>query len=253
MLHMICNSTALRLVRTSSQGERGEAWQNMLQRHEPRTHQRAANQLVQLLNADLSGELEDKTLSWERMITNYEEQAEKASADYLRVGIWLSNAADSAIKTHMLMRTGLVRWAAFRQEMMSRARARKSSAGLSPTLMGIGAFALGMGKCKCKNGTGVASCEKCGKPGHLADQCLSDHGVHMFEQFRILGCVCHGGPSIGRASEKQFLSYLTIETCASRTVFPRNWAPSVPIFPTMSIKRDDFCLFQRRSWTRVAR
>ena len=49
---------------TSSRGEGAEAWQELVQRFEPRTHQRGSNQLMQLLNADLSGDLDDKTLLW---------------------------------------------------------------------------------------------------------------------------------------------------------------------------------------------
>ena len=90
-----------------------------MQRCEPRTQQRAANQLVQLLNVDLSGDIEDKTLSWERMIHTYEEQTRKICAEDLRVGVWLSNAPESTLKTHMLMRTELVRWADFRAELIS--------------------------------------------------------------------------------------------------------------------------------------
>ena len=101
-----------------------------MQRYEPRTQQRAANQLVQLLNVDLSGDMEDKTLSWERMTHTYEEQTGKIFAEDLRVGVWLSNAPESALKTHMIMRTDLVRWADFRAEMISCTRTLKASSGL---------------------------------------------------------------------------------------------------------------------------
>ena len=45
-----------------------------------------------LLNADLSGNLEDTTLSWERMIKTYLGQTGKVYAEDLGVGVWLSNA-----------------------------------------------------------------------------------------------------------------------------------------------------------------
>ena len=51
----------------------------------------------------------------------------------------------AAIKAHMLMRTELVRWAGFRQEMMTCTRALKASACFTPTPMDIGAFSLGKG------------------------------------------------------------------------------------------------------------
>ena len=64
MLLMICKSSALRLVMTSHRGEGAEAWLRLVQRCEARTtHQRAAR----AVNADLSGDLEDKTLLWERL------------------------------------------------------------------------------------------------------------------------------------------------------------------------------------------
>ena len=72
-----------------------------MQRYEPRTQQRAANQLAQLLHVGLFG---DKTLSWEPMIHTHLEQTWKIFAEDLRVGVWLSNAPDSTLKTHMLMR-----------------------------------------------------------------------------------------------------------------------------------------------------
>ena len=52
---------------TSLLGEVAEAWLKLVQRCDLR------NQLVQLLSADLSRDLEDKTLLWERMIKTYEE------------------------------------------------------------------------------------------------------------------------------------------------------------------------------------
>ena len=66
---------------------------------EPQNHQRTANQLVHLLNADLSGDLQDKTPLLERMIKTHEEQTERVFAEYLRIGIWLSNALESAQDT----------------------------------------------------------------------------------------------------------------------------------------------------------
>ena len=63
---------------------------------------------MQLISADLSGELEDKTLLRGADGDGF--------AEDLRIGIYLSNTPDSTIKTHMLMRTELVRWAGFRQE-----------------------------------------------------------------------------------------------------------------------------------------
>ena len=113
------------------------AWQNIVQRYEPQTHQAAANQLVRLLNADPPGDPEDKTLLWERMVKTYEEQMGQVFAEDLRFGIWLSNAPESAVKTHMLMRMELVRWADFRQEMMSCTRALKRSAGFTPKPLDI--------------------------------------------------------------------------------------------------------------------
>ena len=50
MLLILCKSSALRLVMTAPR-----SWRKLVQRYEPRTQQRAANQLVQLLNVDLSG------------------------------------------------------------------------------------------------------------------------------------------------------------------------------------------------------
>ena len=48
----------------------------------------------------------------------------------LRIGIWLSNALESVIKTHMRMRTEPVRWADFRPETVSCTRALKSTCGI---------------------------------------------------------------------------------------------------------------------------
>ena len=118
---------------TSPRGEGAEAWLKF--------HQRAATQLVHLPNADLSGDLEDKTLLWERTIKTCEGQTEKVFAEDLRIGIWLSNAPGSTVKTHMLRGNGK----------------------------------KGKGKGKGKNGKGVASHDKCGKSSHTADQCLADH------------------------------------------------------------------------------
>ena len=81
---------------TSPRGRGAEA-----QRYEPQT-QRAANQLVQLLHADSSEDLEDKTPFWERMMNTYEEQTGQVFAEEPGIGSWLSNAQESAIKTHML-------------------------------------------------------------------------------------------------------------------------------------------------------
>ena len=65
-------------------GDGAEAWQKLVQRHERRTHQRAANQLEQFLYADLSRDVEDKTLFWELMLESYG----KVFAEDLRIGIW---------------------------------------------------------------------------------------------------------------------------------------------------------------------
>ena len=170
---IICKSSAPRLVITSLRGEGAEAWLKLVQRYGLRSQPRAANQLVQLLNAYLSGDLEDLTLLWERMIKTNEEQTEKVFAEDLRICIWLSDAAESAIKTPMLMRTELVRWADSRLEMMTCFFG--PSLGFPPTPLNIGAFALGNGK-KGKGkgkgrGKGVASSDKCGKSGHTAE-CL---------------------------------------------------------------------------------
>ena len=48
----------------------------------------------------------------------------------------------------------------------------------------------------------------------------------------MLGCVAPG-PCVSSAS------YLTIDEGPMRTVFLRNWAPTVPIFPTKLSKRGD--------------
>eukprot|EP00975_Prorocentrum_lima_P056426 11830585-Prorocentrum_lima.AAC.1 len=63
--------------------------------------------MVRLLHVDLGGDLEDKTLTWERSILTYEEQTSKIFPDDLRIGVCLSNAPESAVKTHMLMKTEL--------------------------------------------------------------------------------------------------------------------------------------------------
>ena len=136
----------------------------MVRRYEPQTRQRAANQLVQWLNAELSGDPEDKALMWKRTIKTYEQQTVKVFPEEF------SNTPESAIKTHILMRTELADWTDFRQETMSCTRALKASARLSPTPMDIGAFSLGKRK-KGKNGKD----EKCGTFGHTTDQRLSDH------------------------------------------------------------------------------
>ena len=88
-----------------------EAWQKMVQPNDRWTHQQALNQLVQLLNVDLLGDLEDKTLLWKRMI-----KTEKVFVEDFRIGIWLANALERAIKTHLLIRAELVRWADVRQD-----------------------------------------------------------------------------------------------------------------------------------------
>ena len=63
----------------------------MVQRYERQIYQRAANQLVQLLNADISGDVKDKTLLWEGMIKTYGEQTVNVFSEDLCTGIWLSN------------------------------------------------------------------------------------------------------------------------------------------------------------------
>ncbi len=113
MLLMICKSSALRVVMSVDKGEGAEAWRKLVARYEPRTQQRQATQMVALLNLDLSGDLEDKTLNWERQIAVYEEQAKKAFADDLRIGARLRAAPESAVKTRVLMKTDLARWADF--------------------------------------------------------------------------------------------------------------------------------------------
>ena len=133
---------------------------------------------------DLSGDIEDKTLSLERALHTYEEQTGEIFAEDLRVGVWLLNAPESALKTHVLMRTDLVRWADVGAEMVSCNRARKASSGLSPSPMVIGASVKGKkgdGKRRKGDGKGkqrpkdAATCSKCGKTGHSGGQCSSDH------------------------------------------------------------------------------
>ena len=114
--------------------------------------------------------LEDKTLVCERMIKTYKEQTEKVLAEDFRIGIWLSNAPESTIKTHMLMSTELVCLVDFRQQMMlSYARDLRPSAGLSPTPMDIGAFSFN------KQGLRGQGQERPGKSGHTAYLCSPDH------------------------------------------------------------------------------
>ncbi len=141
MLLMICKSSALRVVMSVDKGEGAEAWRKLVARYEPRTQQRQATQMVALLNVDLSGDLEDKTLNWERQIAVYEEQSKKVFADDLRIGAWLRAAPESAVKTHMLMKTDLVRWADWRAEMMRITRAIKAShVGVNPVPMDLSAL-----------------------------------------------------------------------------------------------------------------
>ena len=118
----------------------------------------AANQFL-LLNVDLSVDIEDKTLSWERVIHTCEEQTVKIFAEDLRVGVWLSNASsESSLTTCTLMRTRLVRWAGFRAGVMSCAWGLRASSGLSLSPMDIGAFVKGKkGVGKGKKGDGKAS------------------------------------------------------------------------------------------------
>ena len=117
------------------------------------------------------------------MIHTYWEQTGKIFAENFRIGVWLSNAPESTLKTHLRMRTELVRWAGFRTEMNSCTRALKASSGSAPSPMDIGAFAKGKkGDCKGENGDGkgkqrskdAATCSKRGKTGTSAGQCLSD-------------------------------------------------------------------------------
>ena len=55
----------------------------------------------------------------------------------------------------------------------------------------------------------------------------------------MLGCV---EPDLGVYSfiKTPEVCHLTIDTGASRTVFPRSWASSVPVSPTKMSKRGDF-------------
>ena len=129
------------------------------------------NQIVRLLNADQSEDLEDKTLLWERMIRTCEEHTGQVFAEDIRTRIWLSNAPESDIKTHG---AGTSCSLPPRDDLVC-ARALGASVGLSPTPMDIGSFSLVKGNGKGKNGKGVASCEKCGKSCRTADQCLQDH------------------------------------------------------------------------------
>ena len=92
MLLMKSNSCALRRVETSHRGEGVDAWLKLVQRCEPRTHQRAANQLEQLFEEDLSGDLDDKALLRKCMVRR------RFSRKTCRVGIW-----------NMPIRTELVR------------------------------------------------------------------------------------------------------------------------------------------------
>ena len=283
------------------------------------THTTACSQppACQAAQRGSSGDIEDKTLLSERMIHTYEEQTGKIFAEDLRVGVWQSNAPESALKTHMLMRTELVQWADIGAEMISCSRALKASRGMSPSPMDIGAFAKGKnGDCKGKKGDDkgkqppkdAATCWKCGKTGHSPGQRLSDHTcskcgkkghraekcwskassasgagspssnsegdtgrqkyfacgkklatsrrlaptsgrrlwqpskMQIYQQSALslslprsdddffgsymLGCV---EPDLGVWSfmKTPEVSYLTIDTGASRTVFPRSWAPSV--------------------------
>ena len=74
------------------------------------------------------------------------------------------------------MPTELVRWAdSFPPSGEDLHESRRSLCGLHSKAHRIGAFSLGKGKGKGRNGKGGASCDKCGKSGHTADQCLADH------------------------------------------------------------------------------
>ena len=55
----------------------------------------------------------------------------------------------------------------------------------------------------------------------------------------MVGCVATG-LSVSDVSGVPLHSHLTIDTSDSKTVSLRNWAPTVPIFPTKSSKRGDF-------------
>ena len=106
-------------------------------------------------------------------------------------------------------------------------------------------------------------CSKFGKRGHRADKrwsktplssttppgkgeqenhkcCIWGKTEHLAASCRMLRCVAPD-PSVSGGSETQLLSYLTIDTRAPWTVFPRNWAPGAPIFLTKSSKLQLWC------------
>ena len=63
----------------------------------------------------------------------------------------------------------------------------------------------------------------------------------------MLGCLCRGEVSVVNDELSLYqlaepdVVYITIDTGAVRTVFPKNWAPvDVPIQPTKSSRRGDF-------------
>ena len=108
-------------------------------------------------------------------------------------------------------------------------------------------------KRKCSNSgkTGhlAASCQSKKKPlaaiedGAFPAQCevgsltaLSCDDFDLHDAY-MLGCVAPG-PGVGRASETQLLSYLTIDKSAP-TSPPLGLGPCVPIFPARSTKRGE--------------
>ena len=134
------------------------------------------NHLVQLLNADLPGDLEDNTFLWERMLKTYEEQTEKVLAEDLRIGIWLTNAPET--HAHAQGAGTLGRLPPWNDELHGGTQSLcwlHSNANGHRSLLAWQGLEGQRQRQGGKNGKGVASRDKCGESGHTADQCLADH------------------------------------------------------------------------------
>lgn len=126
ILILLAESGALKMLKNCERRNGFEAWRLWTQEWEPKTSQRFAGLLTELLFGKFGPDTMASLQEWEGQIKTYEDQTKYNIPDYIKSGVLMGKITDDTLLTHLyLNQSRLSDYKTLRHEIVSFLQARK--------------------------------------------------------------------------------------------------------------------------------